>query len=282
VLWQTRKMESEYLYRNKNVVDSCLCGHRRKHIPDNIWKVVNDSDDITSAYYYRCPACSSYSAVNLHFEPDSYSARPSDVYCIPLEKRHLNRARVCWIREHFEYFPESPTIYDLGSGEGAFTEALKVGFPGAAITSVEADTRMYEKFQAEYEGVTRAPEYIEPFLSRHASSAELIVLTDVMEHVIDPRALLRLIMAALKPGMVAYLTTPNGASYHEARSVKSDDINWHDANVTRQHLWMLSPAFMMKLIAETGEILDYSRTFETNIRRDSDYSTFLVRRPLQL
>ena len=209
-------MESERLYRNINVVDSCLCGHCRHDIPNNIWKVVDASDNVTSAYYYRCPACISYSAVNLHFELDSYVQQPIEAYNIPDQKRDLNRGRVQWIREHFEYFPAAPTIYDLGSGEGAFTKALRDSFAGATIMAVEADIRMHEKFQEEYHGVTFVPEYIEPFLVKRETSAELIVLTDVLEHVIDPRALLRLMIAALKPGMVAYITAPNGASYWQA------------------------------------------------------------------
>src|SRR5262249_4252012 len=144
-----------------------------------------------------------------YFEPDSYALHPIDAYSIPDQKRYLNSTRVQWIRDRFKYFPDGPTIYDLGSGEGAFTSALKDGFVGAAITAVEADTRMLAKFAEEYDKVTFIPEYIEPFLANHEASAELIVLTDVLEHVIDPRALLRLMIAALKPGMVAYITAPN-------------------------------------------------------------------------
>ena len=272
-------MTERDFYENNNVVDECLCGRRRENIPDSIYQVGGSSDAATAAYYYRCPACQSYSAVNLHFEPSSYAGVSIEDYSIHLDKRYLNRARVIWIQERFEYFPSNPVIFDLGSGEGAFTEALKRGFPSAAITAVEADGRMRDKFTDEYQGVTFVEEYIEPFLARHELSADLIVLTDVLEHVIDPRALLRLIARALRPGMIAYITAPNGGGYHQARPVAADAVDWQDANITRQHLWMLAPSFMMSLVDEVAEIRDYSRTFETVIRRDSDYSTFLIRRP---
>lgn len=270
------------MYRNRNDLDACVCGEERAEIEDRIWHVSKFQDFITPHYYYKCPTCYSYSAVNLYFEEKSYQHVPIERYCIPEKKRNLNRRRVAWICDALAgRLPQNPVIYDLGSGEGAFTAAFKERFPGAEIVSVEADLRMREKFVKEYEGTTFLPEFIEPFLEKAALTprADIAVLTDVLEHVLDPKALMRALMAALKPGGVAYVTVPNAKCYHWPKPVTAGEIDWEFANTTCQHLWMMDPHFLLDFMNKSGELIEYTRSLERLIRQDGDYSTFLVRRP---
>lgn len=268
-------------YLDQNDLEDCVCGRRRNAIADNIWQVSNVQDFVTPSYYFRCQSCGSFSAVNLHFEVSAYAASPIEHYCITEEKRDLNRRRVGWIRAAIDHpLDTRPVIYDLGAGEGAFMAAFRESYPEAKIVAVEADARMPRKFVDEYAGASVMAEYIEPFLARAAQDpqADIVLLTDVLEHVLEPRKMLAALMAALKPGGVAYVTVPNAQSYPAARPIAAADVDWALANQTRQHLWMMDPAFMLQLVSEAGDVLEYSRSFEAHIRRDSAYSTFLVRR----
>jgi hypothetical protein len=97
--------------------------------------------------------------------------------------------------------------------------------------------------------------------------------------VIEPEALLGLIARALKPSGFAYITLPNVDSYGNfPHPVAASDVDWNLANWTCQHLWMMNPRLLNDIINRTFVVLEMSRSFETNIRRDGDYSTFLVRR----
>jgi trans-aconitate methyltransferase len=267
-------------YANRNDRLDCVCGERRVQIADRIWWVSDFQDQITPHYYYRCSSCQSFSAVNLHFEPSSYTEHHIDAYCIPDSKMELNHKRVGRIIESFRgHIPDRPTIYDLGSGEGAFTKAFRQALPQASIIAVEADARMQDKFSDIYADVTFVPEYIETFLQRaDSAAADIVLLTDVLEHVLDPASMIRSVMAALKPGGIAYLTVPNALSFPSPRAVPADQVDWSLANITRQHLWMLAPQTWLDLMVGHGDLVEYSRSFEENIRRDAQYSTFILRK----
>lgn len=268
-------------YLNQNDLEDCVCGRRRGAVVDNLWRVSDAQDFVTPSYYFRCQGCGSFSAVNLHFEVSAYAGSPIEYYCITEEKRELNRRRVAWIEGAIGRPVDGrPVIYDLGAGEGAFMAAFREACPEARIVAVEADQRMPQKFVDEYAGAEVVSEYIEPFLARAARDpqADIVLLTDVLEHVLEPRKMLAALMAVLKPGGVAYVTVPNARSYPTARPVAAADVDWALANQTRQHLWMMNPAYMLQLVSEAGEVLEYSRSFEERIRRDGAYSTFLLRR----
>jgi SAM-dependent methyltransferase len=266
----------------KNDRDVCVCGAARHAIADHIYKPLPTHDYVTPAYFYKCDTCGTFSAVNLFFNPHSYSQVPIEAYCIPDAKWELNRARLAWIRARVRPdFPASPVIYDLGSGEGCFTACAVEAFPHARVVAVESDERMRQRFAAEYEPAEFVPELIEIFLDRalQKPEADLIILTDVLEHAVEPEALLERIAAALKPTGFAYITVPNADSYGDLpHHVPASQVDWELANWTCQHLWMIRPQLLNGMINRRYVLRDMSRSFETQIRRDADYSTFLVQR----
>jgi SAM-dependent methyltransferase len=266
----------------RSVRQSCVCGAPREDIANRIVQLGSSHDFVTPAYFYRCAACRTLSAVNLAFNPDSY-ALPIENYSIPLNKWLLNRSRVEWIRDRVgTNFPAFPVVYDLGSGEGAFTASFLEYFPQARVVAVERDERFRHRFLQEYQGAEFVPELIEPFLAKAAQApeADLINLTDVLEHVLEPERILHMIANALKPAGHAYITAPNAASYRDApRHVGQSEIDWDVANFTCQHLWMMTPYILNRLVNAAFDIRESSRSFEWKIRRDADYSTFLVQRP---
>lgn len=266
----------------RNDRQTCVCGADRRDIPKHIYKPVPYHDPVTPAYFYRCEECGTLSAVNLRFNVESYSQTPIEAYCILDEKREFNRTRVDWIRTRAgSGMPENPVVYDLGSGEGCFTACFLEALPNARVVSVEADERMKRKFAAEYQYAEFVPKFIEPFLETATQDpqADLIILTDVLEHVVNPESLLTLIAGALKPSGFAYITVPNVDSYGTfPHPVPAPEVDWVLANWTCQHLWMMAPQVLNSMINRVFVLREMSRSFETNIRRDGDYSTFLVQR----
>lgn len=269
-------------WQPRNDREVCVCGANRSHIVDNIYKISQKNDHVTPAYFYHCGVCGTFSAVNLFFNAESYSLVPIEAYCIPDGKWQLNRARVDWIRARVATeFPVNPVVYDLGSGEGCFTACVFETFPKSRIVAVESDERMRQRFVVEYKQAEFVPESIETFLDPAATKpkADLIVLTDVLEHVVEPEAVLGLIAGALKPTGYAYITVPNADSYGTfPHHIPASEVDWQLANWTCQHLWMMKPQFLNEMINQRFVLREMSRSFETTIRRDSDYSTFLVQR----
>ena len=273
---------SRWLPRNDR--QNCVCGAVRHDIVNRISRAVPQHDYITPPYFYRCETCGTLSAVNLYFNPESYSQIPIEAYCIPEAKWQLNRDRVEWIRVRGGMaFPHNPVLYDLGSGEGCFTACFLEAFPNARVVAVESDVRMRDRFEREYQRAQFVPEFIEVFLNAAVRdpTADLIILTDVLEHAVEPEALLALIAHALKPSGFAYITLPNADSYGTfPHHVSASEIDWDLANWTHQHLWMMNPKVLNDLINRDFVLREMSRSFETDIRRDADYSTFLVQRAL--
>ena len=160
-----------------------------------------------------------------------------------------------------------------------FTACFLDAFPDARVFAVESDARM------KIDSRSIAVRSSSPNLSRLPNramrnpKADLIILTDVLEHAVEPEALLSLIARALKPGGFAYITLPNADSYGTfPYHVPASEIEWNLANWTHQHLWMMNPRVLNDIINRTFVLREMSRTFETGIRRDGDYSTFLVQR----
>ncbi|HJU20161.1 MAG TPA: class I SAM-dependent methyltransferase [Stellaceae bacterium] len=229
-------------------------------------------------YYYRC-RCGTFSAVNLFFNEASYHQVPIEAYSIPDEKRLLNQARIEWIRARIPAdFPETAIVYDLGSGEGCFTRCWREAYPHSQVFAIEGDPRMEKRFAAEYGGVEFVCERIETFLEQAGQeTADLVVLCDVLEHVLEPEQLLRLIARALKPSGFAYITVPNAETYGSLpQPISAAEIEWNIANEPAQHLWMVEPRLLNDLVNRTCTIREMSRSFEFQLRGDSDYSTFLV------
>jgi SAM-dependent methyltransferase len=269
-------------WQPRNERQTCVCGAARHDIPHQLYRPVRQHDFVTPAYFYRCQRCGTLSAVNLYFNVESYSRVPIEDYCIPDLKWQVNRARVEWIRARAgSAMPENPVVYDLGSGEGCFTACVPDAFPHARVVAVETDQRMRQRFATEYERAEFVPEFIESFLeaAQRDPQADLINLTDVLEHVLQPEALLGLVAGALKPSGFAYITLPNADSYGSfPYHVPASEVDWNLANWPHQHLWMMQPQVLNDLMNRTFVLREMSRTFETNIRRDADYSTFLVQR----
>lgn len=277
--WITAQ-ETHPLYANNNDREFCICGRRRHNICANIWKVTNkENDAILPKYYYRCQHCKSFSAVNIHFPLEKYEKVPLEYISISELKWELNRARIRRIQTvHGNSLPTKPLLFDLGSGEGCFTACFLEAYPNGRAVAVEADTRLQDKFYSDPR-ITFVPHFIEDFLAEDSSlpAPNLVVLTDVLEHLIEPEEMLERIAARMERHSLAYIVVPNARTFGaDPYHVPAGDVDWTHANITCQHIWMIEPKRLRHLIAKRFKILDESTEFETDLRRDSVYSSFVA------
>jgi len=132
-------------------------------------------------------------------------------------------------------------VIEMGSGLGYTTAALRAaGYAAAGLDlSAEAVAKAAARFGDHYlcaDVTTHAAEQPE--------SADAIVMMEVIEHLVDPVAMLRSLAALLKPGGKLLMTTPN-------KSVYTDEDYWQTDNPP-VHLWWFSETSVRRLAQAAG------------------------------
>lgn len=85
---------------------------------------------------------------------------------------------------------------------------------------------------------------------------EVVVLSNVLEHALDPVGMLAQVRRLLRPGGEVWISCPNADSLWR-RVFGRDWINWH----VPFHLWHFSPGNLEEVLARTGFRLREVKTF---------------------
>lgn len=102
---------------------------------------------------------------------------------------------------------ERPRILDIGAGWGHVLHALGERYPDSTRLAIEYSDVCVEHLRAlGIEVITQPVEEVLPRLDRRF---DLIVVSHVLEHLLDPRTILRLIHDVLAPGGILYVEVPN-------------------------------------------------------------------------
>jgi 2-polyprenyl-3-methyl-5-hydroxy-6-metoxy-1,4-benzoquinol methylase len=103
------------------------------------------------------------------------------------------------------------SVLDIGTGDGALLEAFKLaGTPSARLTGLEIDHRAVARLERRgFAGILGRIEEtsLEPL------SLDVVAMTQVIEHVAEPRSVLAKCYDALTPGGVLLIETPNMAGW---------------------------------------------------------------------
>lgn len=157
-----------------------------------------------------------------------------------------------FVREALRSLGLAPTrnIVEVGSGLGYLTFALnRAGYSAQGFDlSVNAVEDARRRF-GDYYSVADVTCLDSSFDGR----ADVVVLTEVIEHVPDPDELLRAVVRLLRPGGHALLTTPNKSSYPHGSC-------WQTENPP-VHLWWFSEGTLRRLALKHGlgiEFFDFS------------------------
>jgi SAM-dependent methyltransferase len=154
---------------------------------------------------------------------------------------------------------DAPRVIEMGSGLGYTTASLRAA--GYAITGLDLSADAVAKASARF-----GDHYLCADVTRYAAeqpaSADAVVMMEVIEHLIDPVAMLRSLAALLKPGGKLLMTTPN-------KSVYLDDDYWQTDNPP-VHLWWFSETSVRRLAQAAGldvELWSFQRFHDPAVPR---------------
>ncbi|MEI7423466.1 MAG: class I SAM-dependent methyltransferase [Prolixibacteraceae bacterium] len=148
----------------------------------------------------------------------------------------------------------STTILEIGSGLGYLTYALnqaKYNVLGLDISQTAVE-RAINNFGAHYL-FTDLFEYA----TTHPATFDVVILTEVMEHVENPLAFITALNKLLKPGGHAIITTPNKSFYFK-------DILW-STELPPVHFWWFSETSITRLANHAGmqiSFIDFSAFYQ--------------------
>ena len=133
-----------------------------------------------------------------------------------------------WYRRHeavYEWIAERVKgldVVDMACGEGYGSEML--ARRAARVTGVDANPEAHEHARAKYTrpGLSFARDLVQTW----AEPVDAVVFLQTIEHVEDPGAILDHFRSILRPGGVAYVSTPNVLTLAGPEREKSDNP-WH-------------------------------------------------------
>lgn len=145
-------------------------------------------------------------------------------------------------------------LLEIGCSTGFFLNAARLEFdcqgvePSAWAAEIARERFGLEVHSGSFETYEAGP-----------TRFDAVAMIDVIEHVLDPRALLERTAALLRPGGVSYLVTPDISSL----SARLMGPYWW--GLRPAHLTYFSPATLTRLLDETGfavrEIRSFGRIF---------------------
>jgi SAM-dependent methyltransferase len=160
------------------------------------------------------------------------------------------------VREHV---PAGGSILDLAAGSGALT--LRLADLGYAVTGcdyVRENFRLHDKVAFRQVNLNTA--FDDAF---KGEKFDAIVASEILEHIENPRHVLRRCAALLKPGGTVLITTPNiESSFSIAMRLRTGCFSLFDDAYYRRdgHITPITSTLLKQALAEAGFAL---RRFET-------------------
>jgi SAM-dependent methyltransferase len=133
-----------------------------------------------------------------------------------------------WYRRHLAVYEWIATrcagldVVDMACGEGYGTAVLARG--AAHVTGVDANPEAFEHARARYGGP--AVGFARDLVGSYREECDVVTFLQTIEHVEDDAGVLRHFKGMLRPGGVAYVSTPNLLTLAPPGAEKSDNP-WH-------------------------------------------------------
>ena len=204
----------------------------------------------------QCRTCGLGRSDATNFDPAAYytgayfSGEHADGYADyrgaePVLRREFARM-VAFVRRH----RDGGRLLDVGCAYGFFLQEARPFFDAAGIELAE-DAAAFCRSA----GLNVVSGVADDATLRGLGPMDVIVLLDVIEHLPDPRATLRLCADHLRPGGIVVLTTGDFASLY----ARLAGAHWR-LMTPPQHLWFFTPDSMRRLASAAGlatESLDH-------------------------
>jgi SAM-dependent methyltransferase len=151
---------------------------------------------------------------------------------------------------------QQSTILEVGCGLGYLTYALKTD--GYNIKGLDISNEAIQNARQHF-GDHYICDNLFSYVNEHAGEYDVIILTEVIEHVNDPIAFIKTIAALLKKGGKAIVTTPN-------KSLVPQDITW-DTELPPVHQWWFSEDSMQYIANQLNlnlHFVNYQDFYQNN------------------
>jgi O-antigen biosynthesis protein len=154
---------------------------------------------------------------------------------------------------------QARAILDVGCGRGILGSSLKVGRPDRKVTGIEIMPDVAEEAKKSLDQIIIG-DVTTLALPIAQGSMDCIICADILEHVLDPAALLKKLAAYLSPQGCLITSIPNMRHYTVIlrlirRGWEYDDFGHFD----RTHLRFFSRKTMVKLLEDAGFVLDVTQ-----------------------
>jgi SAM-dependent methyltransferase len=107
----------------------------------------------------------------------------------------------------------SRNVLDIGCGDGFLACSIAKAFPGARVTGIDSEEQgiRFAKLKAKEKGLTNVEfsQNLSAGLPYPNGSFDVVIMTDVIEHLPDAIAMLKEIRRITQSGGVVIVTTPN-------------------------------------------------------------------------
>jgi SAM-dependent methyltransferase len=199
---------------------------------------VGEKDEFTML---SCRACATLYVAEL---PGASAAQDYDSYygegnlAVP---EFINR-RLDEIIAGFARYRRGGRLLDVGCGAGTFLRAARrSGWEavGVEVSATAAEHNRAEGFEV-FNGELAEARYPE-------GEFDVVVLSEVLEHVPEPREMLREVLRVMRPGGLLWATTPNGRGF----SARALGLKW-SAVSPPEHLHLFSRGAVESLLTEVG------------------------------
>lgn len=208
----------------------------------------------------NCGCKSIYPMIN-EKELDEYN---KNYWSIAQSNSELSRNRyILLAKSRAEYLSEKLDILnnfeilDVGAGHGYIIDALKNKFPNIKTYAVEIDTQMHDTLSK------KADHVISSWRDITNTKFNLIVISHVLEHIVNPIEFLFDLKDLLKKNGFIFIEVPNNDDFHK-KSLES-------------HLTVFNKSAIKWLVREIGmEIVDLNIIGQklTNLRPPLQYRVF--------
>ncbi len=241
---------------------------------------------------YHCPDCATSFSVPHAVDTDKiYENIYKNPGLVPGYDRYLNYSEdVVQKKDPLSYLADTEDIYwgvsealkkigknrkiesvfEVGSGLGYLTYALnKAGYNATGLDiSREAVSKASQKYGNYY-----ICDDLAEYALNHGGVYDVVICTEVIEHIVDPEAFIRMLLLLVKTNGFVIVTTPNNSPF-------PDDIVWY-TDLPPVHRWWFSEKSLLYLASKIGFDADFV-DFKKYYRKHLVQYSLLIRKNFDL